>query len=108
MMDRNPQAMTIAFKKCKGKILKIKELGITPDMSEEDVDALIEKLATAKCESDKTTTMAEQVKGQRWYVESLVKFSGLSTEEQFDSEYNDAFADNASEAEMLEALKAVA
>lgn len=108
MMDKNPQAMAMAFKKCKGKLLKIKELGIVSDMEEADVEALIEKLATAKHEENPDTTLAEHIKGQRWYVEGLVKFSGLTTEEQFEAEYSDAFADNASESEMLEALKAVA
>ena len=107
-MDKNPQAMTVAFKKCKGKILKIKELGITPDMASDDVDTLIEKLATAKFGEDESKTMAEHIKGQRWYVEGLVKFSGLTLEEQLQSEYDDSFADSASEAEMLEALRTAA
>ena len=107
MMDKNPQALALAFKKCKGKIAKIKELGITPDMPETEVEALIEVLATAKASED-GTAMADHVKGQRWYVEGLVKFSAMSVEQQLESEYQDAFADNASEAEMLKALQQAA
>lgn len=107
-MDKNPQARALAFKKCKGKIAKIKELGITPDMPADSVESLIESLATAKVQEDASITLAEAVKGQRWYVEGLVKFSGMTVEEQFEAEYNDAFADNASESEMLEALKGMA
>ena len=51
--------------------------------------------------------MAEHVKGQRWYVEGLVAFSGLTAKEQLDKEYKDSFADTASEDEMLEALESM-
>ena len=103
-IERNPQAMAMAFKKCRGKIAKIQELSITPDMSEEDIEALIAKLATAKAEED-NSAMADHVKGQRWYVEGLIKFSGLTVEEQLEAEYEDSFADTASESEMLESLR---
>ena len=106
-MDKNPQALALAFKKCKGKIAKIKELGITPDMPEANVEALIEGLATAKASED-GTAMADHVKGQRLYVEGLVKFSSMTVEQQLEAEYQDAFADNASEAEMLKALQQAA
>ena len=52
MIDKNPQAMTLAFKKAKGKILKIQELGITPEMDAESIELLIEMLATAKAVED--------------------------------------------------------
>ena len=107
MIDKNPQALTLAFKKAKGKILKIQELGITPEMDEESIELLIEMLATAKAVED-NSTMAEHVKGQRWYVEGLVAFSGLTAKEQLDKEYKDSFADTASEDEMLEALRLMA
>lgn len=103
MIDKNPQALALAFKKCKGKLLKIKELGITPDMKEKDVETLIENLSEAKA-TEKETSITEVVAGQRWYVEGLVKFSGLTTEAQLQAEYDDSFADTASEAEMLKAL----
>lgn len=107
MIDKNPQALALGFKKCKGKILKIQELGISPDMDEDSIEVLIESLATAKALAD-GNTLAENVKGQRWYVEGLVKFSGMTPEEQLDAEYQDAFADSASEDEMLDAIRAMA
>lgn len=106
-MDKNPQALALAFKKCKGKILKIQELGITPEIENDAIEALIEQLATVKAVED-GTTLADHVKGQRWYVESLVEFSALEPAEQLEAEYQDAFADNASEDEMLQTLKAMA
>ena len=107
MIDKNPQALAAAFKKARGKILKIKELGITPDIDEESTELLIESLAQAKADTD-GLTLAETVKGQRWYVEGLIKFSGLTRGEQLEAEYNDAFADSADEAEMLCALEQLA
>lgn len=104
MIDKNPQALAIAFKKCKGKTQKIKELGITPDITEDDVETLIELLATMKATED-GSTIADHVKGQRWYVEGLVKFSSLTPEQKLEAEYQDAFADTASESEMLEAIR---
>ncbi len=106
-MTRNPQALALAFKKCRGKILKIQDLGITPDMDKETVEEIIETLANAKALED-GAKMSDHVKGQRWYVENLVKFSALSVEEQVELEYQDSFADTASENEMLKALKALA
>ncbi len=107
MIDKNPQALALGFKKCSGKILKIQELGISPDMDEDSIEVLIESLATAKALAE-GNTLAENVKGQRWYVEGLVKFSGMTPKEQLDAEYKDAFADSASEDEMLEALRLMA
>jgi hypothetical protein len=103
MIDKNPQALALAYKKCKGKIQKIQELKITPTMKEAKIETLIENLATAKA-VEKATNISEVVAGQRWYVEGLVKFSGLTVEEQLNSEYEDSFADSASEGEMLKAL----
>ena len=108
MIDKNPQALALAYKKCKGKLIKIKELGITPDMKEADVEALIETLSTAKAADKKSTDINEFVQGQRWYVEGLVKFSGLELEQQFQAEYDDSFAEFASETEMLKALTTIA
>jgi hypothetical protein len=107
MIDKNPQALAAAFKKTSGKILKIKELGITPEIDEESVELLIESLAQAKADAD-GTTLTDTIKGQRWYVEGLVKFSGLTQKEQLDAEYKDAFADSADEDEMIAALEQMA
>ena len=103
MIDKNPQALALAYKKCKGKIQKIAELSIVPAMSDKKVEALIENLATAKA-VEKAVPISDVVAGQRWYVEGLVRFSGLTIEEQLNSEYEDSFADSASEGEMLKAL----
>ncbi len=106
MIDKNPQALALAFKKCKGKIQKIAELSITSGMAVKKIETLIESLATANA-IEKSVDISEVVAGQRWYVESLVKFSGLSIEEQLTTEYEDSFADSASEGEMLAALRAL-
>lgn len=104
-IDKNPQARSAAFRTCRGKILKIQELGITPDMKSEDVDKLIVKLANAKVAATEGSDLNEQIKNQRWYVESLIAFSAKSVEDQFESEYQAAFADVGSEAEQMEFLR---
>lgn len=103
-MDKLQEAMAIAFRHAKAKSLKIKELGITPDMSADAIDEMIVKLAKAK----NTNEWESQVKGQRWYVEDLVKFSGMKPQEKMDYEYAQAFPDIAGEDEMVAALAALA
>ena len=106
MIDKNPQALALAYKKCKGKIQKIQELKITSTMKDAKIETLIENLATAKA-VEKAVNISEVVQGQRWYVEGLVRFSGLTIEEQLNSEYEDSFADSASESEMLKSLESL-
>ncbi|MCP4487705.1 MAG: hypothetical protein GY820_10375 [Gammaproteobacteria bacterium] len=106
MIDKNPLVLARAFKSCRGKIEKIAELGIRPDLDEETIDALIETLSEAKAAADSSVTgMEEFVAGQRWYVESLVAFSKLTTEKQLQAEYDDSFPELASETEMYTALE---
>lgn len=101
---KNQQALASAFRRAKGKSVKIKELGITPDYSEEQVDSLIKKLAEKKAE-ESGKEAKEHIKGMRWYVEDLVKFSGLDAKDRLDYEYQLAFADVASEEELINALE---
>jgi hypothetical protein len=107
MNDKNPQARALAFRKCKGKRLKIAELGITPDQSEEATEVMIESLSVAKAADKKVTDISEFVSGQRWYVENLVRYSALTVEKQFQEDYDDAFAEMGSESEQLAALSAI-
>ena len=104
-MERNPMILSTAFKRVKGKLSKIKELGITSTMSEEEVDALILKLAKDKAKED-GKSYKDHLKGMRWFVEELVKFSGLNSQEMLDACYEEVFPQVASEAEMLAAIEA--
>jgi CelD/BcsL family acetyltransferase involved in cellulose biosynthesis len=106
MIGKNPQALALAFKKCRGKLLKIAELGIKSDQTDKITEAMIETLAEQKA-IDMKVDLAEVVVGQRWYVEGLIRFSGLTVEAQLQAEYDDSFADTASEGEMLQALTAL-
>lgn len=105
-MNRNQQVLATAFKKAKRKIARIKELGITPEITEEAADAIIENLATAKA-LEAGEKVADHLDGQQWYVESLVKASGMTAQELIDAEYEDSFGDIASEDEMTTALDAL-
>jgi len=104
MDEKNQQALALAFKRAKAKSLKIKELKIVPAMNEDLVDALIIKLSKVKAKEDnkKWETL---VKGQRWYIEDLVEFSGLNAQQRMDLEYANAFPDTAEEGELLSALE---
>lgn len=106
-MDRNQQALASAFRKAKGKRGAIVRLKIKPTMKTKAIEALAIKLAKAKAIEDgvKYNTLLD---GQQWYVESLVAFSKLTSQEQLNSEYDSAFSNVASEDEMLIALDAVA
>lgn len=105
-MDKHPQALAQAYKKCKGKIEKIRELGIKPESTPEELLVIVE--ATSKeAAKKKGVDVKDVVDGQQWYIEMLHEFSKKSTEKQFLHEYNSAFADTASEEEMLDALKAL-
>jgi len=103
-MDRNQHALALAFKKARAKSKKVKELNITPDMSEQVIESMIIAQAKAKAETD-GDDWTTHIKGMRWYVENLIQFSGLSAQERLDVEYEDAFAEVASEAEMLKKLE---
>ena len=106
-MKKNPEAQAVAFKKCRSKILKIKALGITPDMSPEDEDKIVNDLATARAIED-GKSVDEVFAGQAWYVENLKEFSAMTPAEQLEFEYNDCFVRSASEEELIEALAQLA
>ena len=106
MKEKNQQVLATAYKKAKSKIAKIKELGITPDMSQDDQDAIIKRLAEAKA-IEENEPMTKFLHGQEWYVKSLVDFSGIEPAQQLDQEYEDCFADFSTEDEMTAKLAAM-
>ena len=95
----------MAYKRAVAKSLKIKELEITPDMSEEDIDAMVKFLAEAKAEKEGHDDWKQFLKGQRWYVEDLVAFSKLDAQQRLDLEYRNSFPEVATEAEILNSLQ---
>lgn len=107
MNNKQPQALASGYRRAVGKLNKIAELGITPDMSAEDQDALVKLLADKKALAE-GKDWKKFVSGQRWYVEELVRFSGMTDEEMLDHEYQMSFPDVASEDEMLQSLGALA
>ncbi len=102
-MGKNPQVTATAFKKAKAKMKKIAQLSITPDMSEDEIDAIVMDLAEAKA-IENNAPVGDFVKGQQWYVQSLVDFSGMTPQERLDLEYEDVFGEVASEEELLALL----
>lgn len=105
MTDKNAHALAMAYKRAVAKSLKIKELEITPDMSEEDIDAMVKFCAELKAEREGVDDWKQFLKGQRWYVEDLVAFSKLDAQQRLDLEYRNSFPEVATEAEMLNSLQ---
>ena len=105
MTGKNHEVLAMAFKRAKGKTQRIEEAGITPDFTKEQINEMIVTFAD-KLLADPTYKKSrnEAIKGQRWYVEDLVKFSGLEPQEKLDTEYENSFADIAGEDEMVAAL----
>ena len=106
MDEKNPLALALGGRRALAKAKKIKELAITPKMTEDAIDSLIELLAKAKAERD-GVEWKSLIKGQRWYVEDLIKFAGLSGQDKLDIEYSQAFPDVATEDELLLELEAL-
>jgi hypothetical protein len=104
-MDKNQQVLAVAFKRTKRKLARIKDLGITPDMPEDAIDKIVVDLATAKA-LDEKGDVKDYLDGQQWYVESLIKASALEAADLLEAEYNDSFADVASEDDMVNMLEA--
>ena len=105
-IEKNHLAEAKAYKVAVAKSKKINEHNIAPDMSKEEQDKLVELLARNKADNE-STKWTDEVKGQRWYVEDLMKFSALKAQERLDKEYADAFANVSNEDEKLESLEAL-
>ena len=105
-MGRNPQITSAAGKQAVRKLAKIKQLGITPDMAVEDIDAIVMNLAEAKAIVD-NKNIKECVSGQEYYVNMLVEFAGMTPLEQLNAEYETAFFEVASEEELLAKLESM-
>ncbi len=105
MEEQNQEILALAFRHAKGKNRKIEELGITPDMTKEAINEVIIKIVDAKmADEDNEKTRKDHVKGQRIYIEGLVKFAGLTNEEKLDFEYNDLFIDRADKQQLVDML----
>ena len=104
------EALAQAYRAAVSKSAKIKELGITPSMTEEEADALIEKLAKAKADRD-GGDWTKYVKGQEFYIadpkRGLIAFAGKTAQERIDYEYADAFPDVADEDTMVSELESL-
>lgn len=103
-MDRKPEAVAAACADGIAKLEKIKQLGITSDMSQAAQDILVEDLSTAKA-LEMECDIKDVRAGQRWYVESLVEFAGQAVEDQFETLYRKKFAAQANEAEILDVFR---
>ena len=103
MDGKNTTALTYAHRKAKQKVRKIKELGITSKLSDKKINEIIKALAVKRAD-DEANNWEDHISGYRMYVEGLVKFSGFTSQEKLDYEYDYAFSDVASESQMIDDL----
>ena len=96
VIEYNPIAKSKALRKAMAKTTRIKELNLSTEMSQEDKDAVIINLATAKAMVT-GKKLKDVVGGQTWYVEDLIEYSCLTPKERFEKEYNDCLIDEADE-----------
>ena len=111
MDEKNPQALSKAYKSVVRMLSLAKEYGITADMTDEAKDAVIEKLSDLKEAQDDSGKMTRKdiEKGQEFYVEYiqyLLKLPDMKA--RLNHEYEALFADVATEDEMIRALEAMA
>tara|TARA_R110000822_G_scaffold303878_1_gene428831 strand:+ start:478 stop:792 length:315 start_codon:yes stop_codon:yes gene_type:complete len=102
-VGRNPEVLAAAFKNAKRKLASIALHNITPDMSDDEIDTVVLTLSGIKAKSS-DLDYSEFISGQEYYVSLLIDFSAMTAEERLTLEYDAAFGDIASEAEMLAQL----
>jgi len=102
-MEKNQEALALAFKKARYKKTRIAELNITAEMKDEDVDILIEKLALAKA-IENNAPVTKFRKGQEWYVEHLITAAGMTGEQLIEAEYLESVGEVSTESEMAHLL----
>ncbi len=118
-MTQNAMAKTIAIRRAVAKSGKVKSLGITPDMTVKQRDAIILQLSETKA-MEEGKSLDEFLKGQEWYVKDLQAFAALGGKQgakestvdflkrqaqaRFDHEYAQAFPEVASEEEGVDAI----
>ena len=73
-MELKQELLGTAYKKAARSKLKIEELEISPDMTEEAIEVLVLKMATEKATLlDDGTKASTLVGGMEWYVRSLIE-----------------------------------
>ena len=104
MAFENKEALATAFKQVQVHLDKIDEMDITADWTEDQIDTKVKELSEEKALLENSTDWKKFSKGQQFYVEQLVKEAGMSNEDLLKYHYKRAFADVATEDEMLQVL----
>ena len=73
-------------------------------MSEEELEEVIIARSKEKAE-DQGGDWTKYVRGQRFYIENLLKYASIGLEDVYQLEYENAFPDVASEDELLSVLR---
>ena len=109
MNFKNHEALASAFKTISVHNEKIEELDLYSDMTEDEVDTLVQNLSEIKAISEGKTIdkWKEFSKGQQFYVEALIKEISMTDDELLTFHYKRAFSEVATEEEMREQLASV-
>jgi len=93
----------LVFKRTKAVIGKIKELKITPKMSDKALEKLIIKQSKAKAKAEGGSYL-DYIGGQEWYLTHLRELSSLGKEGIYDKIYEELYVENSGREEHLELL----
>ena len=104
---KKPEALAKACRDVIRMINTAKRLNLRYGMDIEEMSTAVEELAQAKLALDPSKSIKSLRVGQEWYVSMLCDFLGLTPEEQLEACYQQAFAEKANEAEMLEYIRAL-
>ena len=94
-MEIKQELVGTSFRKARAVLAAIDTHGITPDMSEEAIEELVMNFAKAKVVL-KGGKLSDYIKGQEWYVNSLVEKSRLEKREIMKLEYDELNIENSS------------
>ena len=94
------------YRRVAGKSEAIIKMGISPTITAEARDEIIKTRAEAKAE-ELGNKWQDNVKGQRWYIEDLITYSGLDLKERKEAERKAVFPDIASSEQMDESLEEI-
>ena len=103
-MNKNQEALALAFKSLSVSLSKINEFGLKADTTDDELGSIAIKLSKLKAETEGKDDPKPYVKGQKMWLESLRKVCAMSNKEALDYYYRREFAEVATEDEMLRAL----
>jgi len=92
-MDYKQELLGTSYRKAKSVLEACERHEVVPEMEESMIEALVIKLAQAKVDLN-GGKLSDYIKGQEWYVRSLVAKAGLDKKALLKAEYEDLNIEN--------------